>query len=64
MQIEMWKSASRGDVTCKANLVADNGKECSIRRKVRAERSENHCLYTLVIQISGVRYGLGVNVRF
>ena len=63
MQREMWKSASRGDVTCKANLVADNGKECSIRRKVRAERSENHCLYPLVMQISGVLFANSVRSR-
>jgi len=63
MQREMWKSASRADVTCKANLVADNGKECSIRRKVRAERSENHCLYVLVMQISGVLFANSVRSR-
>ena len=63
MQREMWKSASRADVTCKANLVADNGKECSIRRKVRAERSENHCLYALVMQISGVLFANSVRSR-
>ena len=63
MQREMWKSASRADVTCRANLVADNGKECSLRRKVRAEPSENHCLSALVMQIRGVLFTNSVRSR-
>ena len=63
MQREMWKSASRSDVTCRANLVTDNVIECSLRRKVRAERSENHYLCALVMQIRSLLFANSVRSR-